>query len=447
MSIPKKFLPSLILSLAIPSFAFAEIVLQAFPGNPDSVYRNGAPAVFRFLVTKDGKPCAAAPLTCEIERESFLPREARTLSTGSDGYAELQVKPGKPGCIRVRATVSDSAGKPVAGKAGKNISRRIGAMIDPEKIDTALAEPPDFDDFWNRARRELAATPPAVLSSRELPPPAALRSKIRGFDLQIAAPGPKPVSGILALPANAQKASLPAILLLHGAGVRSSKMPAYQAVHYRALVFDINAHGLPNGKPSEFYNGLLKGELKGYIYRPALDDPEKGYFRYMFLRELRALEYLRSRPEWDGHTLIVCGNSQGGAQALAAAGLDPKVTYCLAGIPWLTAPAAPAEGRFQPNWPRLLHLDSTGKVRNPEAIRRLGYCDAANFAKRMKAECSIKYGMIDEVCPPSGVWITFNRISGRKMICGDPAKGHQSIPGGDGVDDYLKRVRATRNMK
>jgi cephalosporin-C deacetylase-like acetyl esterase len=52
----------------------------------------------------------------------------------------------------------------------------------------------------------------------------------------------------------------------------------------------------------------------------------------MFLRVIAALDILTDRPEWDGRTLITRGTSQGGAQSLAAAALDPRVTLSVAGV-------------------------------------------------------------------------------------------------------------------
>ena len=47
----------------------------------------------------------------------------------------------------------------------------------------------------------------------------------------------------------------------------------------------------------------------------------------MFVRLARALDFLTTRPEWDGKTLAVIGHSQGGCQALVAGGLDERVTF------------------------------------------------------------------------------------------------------------------------
>lgn len=59
------------------------------------------------------------------------------------------------------------------------------------------------------------------------------------------------------------------------------------------------------------------------------------YFKGMYMRVLRALAYAKTRPEWDGRTLLVYGGSQGGAQAMAAAALDPDVSFCLVTVPAL----------------------------------------------------------------------------------------------------------------
>ena len=33
-----------------------------------------------------------------------------------------------------------------------------------------------------------------------------------------------------------------------------------------AMCFDLNAHGMLNGQPDEYYNNLETGELKGYFF-------------------------------------------------------------------------------------------------------------------------------------------------------------------------------------
>lgn len=77
---------------------------------------------------------------------------------------------------------------------------------------------------------------------------------------------------------------------------------------------------------------LSRGELKDYR-NAGHEDRETCYFKGMFLRLVRAIDFLTSQPEWDGKTLIVYGSSQGGYQAIVAAGLDSRVSYFCAGVP------------------------------------------------------------------------------------------------------------------
>ncbi len=431
-------------SAVLPLLASAAITMTGEPGKTDSIYRNGEPVVFKYKVTEDGAPKAGL-LRYDIYREGFTPMERRFVRLDENGTHKLTLDARGPGNIIVRATLCDENKKEVVeinakGKKKKFV-RTFGAMVDPEKLASPFPEPADYDAFWEQAKKELAAVPMEIIEEREFPA-TKYPGKVRGFDVKVTAPGPTPVSGILAIPADAAPNSLPAVVVYHGAGVASAWLREDNAVNYNAMVFDVNAHGIPNHKSAKYYQDLGKGKLKNYLHRLGAEEPASNYFKYMILRDLRALEYLRSRPEWDGRIIVVTGGSQGGAQALLTASLDPQVTFCRANIPWMTVPAAPAKGYFQiPVQARQIHLGPKRTVKNPEAIERLGYFDAANAVKRMKAECVIVYGLRDELCPSSGVWMTYRNIPGKKTIFGAVDKGHQNIPAPDYIGIYLKKAR------
>ena len=176
-------------------------------------------------------------------------------------------------------------------------------------------------------------------------------------------------SGYFGLPKNAEDKSLPAILWVHGAGVRSSSLGnAVKGATSDMLSMDINAHGIPNGKPAKFYKDLSAGQLKETIARRGRDSRETVYFRGMFLRLVRALDFLTSRPEWDGEHLIVIGHSQGGGQALAAGGLDPRVTLIATGVPAICDHSGRAEGRIN-GWPKLVPMGEDGQAGAEEVFR------------------------------------------------------------------------------
>jgi cephalosporin-C deacetylase-like acetyl esterase len=149
------------------------------------------------------------------------------------------------------------------------------------------------------------------------------------------------------------------------------------------------------------------------------------YFRGVFLRILRALDYVKSRPEWDGKTLIVAGGSQGGGLALIAAGLDPAVSTCLAGMPALCDHLGYTRNQFS-GWPQLVAPDSKNrKSVNPNAAKTSGYYDVVCFAPRIKAQTEVSIGLRDTTCPPTSVFAAFNSLATpKKTLWIYPEAGH-----------------------
>ena len=153
------------------------------------------------------------------------------------------------------------------------------------------------------------------------------------------------------------------------------------------------------------------------------EDCQQCYFLGMFLRLVRALDFLTSQPEWDGKVLMVEGGSQGGGQSLAAAGLDSRVTFIAAAIPAICDHSGRAIGRIN-GWPKLVP-DKDGKP-DAKILQVARYFDAMNFATRSKAEAILSVGFIDGVCPPTSVYAAYNNLPGKKQIVTEPLMGHSS---------------------
>jgi cephalosporin-C deacetylase-like acetyl esterase len=214
-----------------------------------------------------------------------------------------------------------------------------------------------------------------------------------------------PVSGYLAIPKNATPKSLAAEVSFHGYGVKGASKNTWAAKN--RISFNINAHGIENGQPAEFYKNLSKEKLSGYGFDIEKNSKhETVYFREMFFRAMRALEFVKSLPEWNGKDLKATGGSQGGLQSLVACGLDQDVNYCHAWSPWCCDMA----GRFEYN--RVVR----GWYVKPTPI--IGYYDPINFVKRANPKCELYIiaNLGDYTCPPSGVWIAFNNFPGPKTI-------------------------------
>ena len=405
---------SLIALLTTSTFAAdPAYTVEAAADRSEALYERGEAITFRLALKQGDKAVAGQRLTYKLTKDG--------IGALGEGSIESAAKPvtvraslSEPGFVRCDVTYSPPTTKPITVTAA--------AGIEPEKIAPSLPAPSDFDEFWATQKEILAADPIKPVFK----PVDSGDASIEAFDVQIGCPAPgNNVCGYLARPKGAAAKSLPAILYPHSAGVRDSDLKhAVRGAKLDAIAFDFNAHGLPNGMGAAFYaNQYPNGPFKGYSAR-GMEDRERMYFRGMYMRLLRALDFLTTLPEWDGKVLIVEGSSQGGGQALVAAGLDPRVTLCLASVPAMCNHTGLVANQA-PGWPKMLKFDSNGNI-DATAKDVVRYFDAMNFAARIKCPTTVSVGFIDKVCPPTSVLAAYNNIPDgvKKQIVMRPAMGH-----------------------
>ena len=83
----------------------------------------------------------------------------------------------KPGWAHIYCTFKDSKGKTYrrevmwrGKKEIRNVSGGIGGMAEPHKIDIAIKEPADFDEFWSNIRKNVLAQPIEELEKVDVTP-------------------------------------------------------------------------------------------------------------------------------------------------------------------------------------------------------------------------------------------------------------------------------------
>ncbi len=381
---------------------------------PGHIAKTGESVNVTIHLSRDGKALADAPLLWLIEGHSSIYGYHRG-KTDANGNLVVQTSLKQPGFIRILAIFKS----PEAGE--KEVQARIGIGVEPEKITTSRPKPADFDSYWDSEIAAMKKMPLQAEVSRVEVSNPNYKDRVDMYDVKINTPGDQPfVYGYLCIPRNAAPKSLPIMMSYQGAGFRSSSQTLFLASLGR-MVLDINAHGLPNGQSREFY---VEADRKNQDYRyRGSDKRESIYFRSMILRAVRALQYMKSRPEWDGRTILGPGGSQGGGQALAVAGLDPDVTFCFAGVPALADHGGVLAGR-QSGWPQILKTAERAKY--PAKAEACDYVDSAFFASRIKnAECLLSVGFFDFVCAPDSVYAAFNAIpSSRKKMIQDINSDH-----------------------
>ena len=330
----------------------------------------------------------------------------------------------------------------------------VGILVAPETIGPAKPEPADFDAFWKRKKAELSAaalhpqlTPltgeqkeqefmsgEGRVAKREENANQLEKDGMERWNLEIGTlPLVYPVRGYLARPSKAGPRSCPVILLLHAAGIgqfwcRGNSIEAMDmAKKYHAVVIDLNAHGIMNGGSKEYYEAMEK-ELKAHKESNA-SNWNCSLLAGISLRLLRTIEYVGTLPEWDGKHIVCIGESQGGGQALSAAGLDPRVSGVVALVPAMCDLAGPLAGR-PPGFPYPVTFQT--KPENVDGIlSNVLYCDNIYLSKRSRAKTLIFAGLIDPTCPSPGITAAYNALPGEKKIYYFPHKPHNNFPAED----------------
>jgi len=392
-------------ALIIPSLPAGEWRLAGETDQEPTTYKVGDKITFTLQALEDEQAVAGRKLSWTRKGDDGKVEEGSGV-TDEKGLV-ITTATDQPGFVLLIAKLLDDEGQPVKNSRDREVIFTGGAAAEVAKLASG-AEPADFDEFWQKSKARLAEVPlkfklEAVESDKE---------GIELFDVEVDCAGDKPVRGYLARPLNAAPKSLPAVVSLHGYGIRSAGKPLDHATQGR-IALDINAHGIANGQPAEFYSNLAADELRGYGFKNN-EDPNDSYFLGMMWRLMRALEFIKAQPEWDGRNLIVSGGSQGGLQAIAAAALDSDVSFCAASKPWMCDLAGIEQGRLR-GW-------------RPDLVPGLLYFDCANFAKRIKCSVLFDAGMGDTTCPPSGVAVTFNNLDCPKEIIFVQGADHMSYP-------------------
>ncbi len=399
---------------------------------PEAVYSSGE--IITFIVN-------GTEIEGPIEYSISHSRKG-TIATGTVlPNRELRIEAKEPGFLEVVLKYEDR-------------TALAAAAVSPEQIAPAMPAPSDLFEFWNSEIKKQKET--ATKAERHPVPPVDEESYRKWheqwpiFNRTLQEPYPEietyefsaetlhgnPARGYIAFPKHARRGSLPALLTLHGAGVADSDFPkTCSAAKNGFLAMDINAHGLPCGKNPDFYQELRESKLNGY-FKFGRENAKTSYLAAIYLRTLRALDYLTEQPEWDGKNLITWGCSQGGCLALVCAALDQRVTKCCAGVPAL---CDCADKRFA-SW-ALLNPEDSPELQH-KVLEQMQYCSLAHLVEHAMAKAYFTVGFIDDTCPPDSVYTAYNRYAGQKKIYNAPDSGHTNIPTEIWMDDFTKFMKS-----
>ncbi len=319
---------------------------------------------------------------------------------------------------------------------------KVGFGVDSIKPYTD--EPADFRAFWDSTLDEAARFP---LKYTKEPAPQYSNDKVEAWlvKLQLDSRG-RSLYAYLLMPRDAAPGSCPVVLTPPGAGVKTIKR-VDEGMYYPEnglirLVTEI--HGLDPRLPETTFDDIrsaFDSRGNGYLWH-GLDSRDSYYMRHVYAGLVRCIDLLVSLPEWDGTNVVVQGGSQGGALAIVASALDPRVTLCVANHPALSDMAAGSVG-LTGGYP---HFSADKGMFTPERVRTMAYYDVVNFARYVKATTFLTWGYNDDTCPPTTTYAVWNTLACPKESLITPINEHWTSDATDRaqLDWIIEKIRDSR---
>lgn len=295
-----------------------------------------------------------------------------------------------------------------------------------------VAEPDDFDTFWDETLAEAAQFPLNVRSEKI----DNRLSLVDSYDLTFAGFSGSDVRAWLHVPAGAS-GPLPAVVHFRGySGGRGMPFDnVYAQAGYAHLVLDTRGQGwasrsLFDTTPDEHADAGL-ASAPGHMTKGVLN-PLTYYYRRLFVDCVRLLQVAAAHPLVDATKIVVTGASQGGGMSIAAAALGPRVGVSLAGcapdVPFLCHMRRGVEIGGREPYAEVERYLAAYPQHTDQAFWTLSHFDGVNFAKRIACPALFSVALMDQICPPSTVFAAYNSVSAVKDITVYPFNGHD---GGD----------------
>lgn len=307
---------------------------------------------------------------------------------------------------------------------GKTYEHHIKVGFSVDKIKPYTQEPQDFRSFWQKNVEELKQVPMSY--TKELYKDYCT-DKIDCYlvKLQIDNMGHS-MYGFLFYPKNAQPGRHPVVLCPPGAGIKTIKDPMRNKYYAENgfVRFEVEIHGLDPRISSETFGEISRAfnDRNGGYLANGLENKDIYYMKHVYVGLVRCIDFLTSLPEWDGKNVAVQGGSQGGALAIIAAGLDSRVTQCVANHPALSDMAGYAAKGGTGGYPHFCRQPQI--LSNKDCLNTLAYFDVVNFARYVKAPTYLTWGYNDVTCPPTTSYAVWNTLKCTKESLLTPINEH-----------------------
>lgn len=287
---------------------------------------------------------------------------------------------------------------------------------DPEHYDLHLTRPADFDRFWSEVMAQADRIP---LDPVMEPVPRRSTADVEVFEIRYRSLDGVVVAGWYCRPSGPVSAPPhPGLMLVPGYVSEPTLPTTWARRGYAAVGVAPRGKLRSNARYNPGYPGLLVHNIV---------DRNTYAYRGFYIDAVRALDFLRSRPEVDSSRIGVHGSSQGGALTIVTSALRAQDIACgAAGAPYLCGMMDAAGLTHSYPYEEIneylrIHPDHRSMVEET-----LAYFDGVNFAPLIRAPMLVYIGLEDDVCPPETGYAVFRALTCEKELVATPRCAHDA---------------------
>ncbi|WP_258803291.1 acetylxylan esterase [Pseudarthrobacter sp. NS4] len=276
-----------------------------------------------------------------------------------------------------------------------------------------VTPPEDFAAFWDRTIAEARSYPLGVAFE----PVENYLAVIDTYDVTFAGYGGTPIKGWLHLPANrAAGARLPVVVQYVGySGGRGlvNQDTRWAQAGYAHFIMDTRGQGYGGtlGETPDPHSSAGDVAHAGLMTR-GIASREDYYYRRVYVDAFRAVEAAQAHPDVDPAKVVLAGVSQGGGIVVATAGLAAGrldgVIAALPDVPFLQDFPRAIDITPRGPYPEIAQFLARHRNRHELVLEVLRYFDGVNLARLAKAPALYSAAQMDDICPPSTVFASFN---------------------------------------
>lgn len=385
-----------------------QIAVDIVMAQDNWVLMEGDAQEIRLKMTNNTGKRMKATLVFSIMTDKRVPLDSlsKPITIAKKGISEAVIPlslPG-PGFYRCRLKLSSPAAyfEP----------RSFNIGFEPEKIVSPMDRQPDFEAFWQAARRDLDRVPMKAKMT-------LLEDRSTGarniYYVEMRSLGNEVMGGYYAVP-KAGRGTFPVIISYMGYGSDAWFPHTDGNPGFAEFVTSVRGQGI--FKPNNKYNG-------NWIAWN-LEDKDNYYYRGAFMDLIRAIDFVCSRPEIDTTRIVAEGGSQGGAFTMAACALDKRIKAAAPSVPFLSDYRDYFEIVGWPYSDIAAYMKAHPDAQWDHVYEVLSYFDIKNLAPWISCPLFMCAGLQDETCPPHTNFSGYNLVSSEKQYRIYKDQGHST---------------------